>query len=456
MSFLRRNIDRKEENEMIKNKIENGKIKKERTYDEKDTLQNMDDDELDRNEADVAYVGKVLDDSDGLEKDISKDNVIEVRRTMGKKGRCVLGAAIVLIVVGLISAYWRYSAIKTYEDFDTVKTVETSGDNIADYLVFAGNVLKVTKDGASYIDENGLVKWDVSYAMKMPKAEVCGEYAIVADMNGKDVYIFTTEGEVSRQTLSYDISNVDIAEQGVYCLVLAGEDGSYITGYDKDSKKIYEKKASIDKDGYPLDVDISNDGVKLIVSYLRVNGVKAETVLSAYNFGSVGQNKNADRLMDSFAVDDSVYPIVKFIDNDTIACFGDKDIRIYTMVEEPKEKAVIDLEGREMQGVFYNSSCVGYIALANSESGAKYQIYVYGNNGSQKAVIDYSDSYNKMYASQDEIIVVGDMDCSIFRLNGSTKFKNSFDKKLVNVVPDANKDEYVVISESETQIIALK
>ena len=45
MSFLRRNIDRKEENEMIKNKIENGKIKKERTYDEKDTLLNMDDDE---------------------------------------------------------------------------------------------------------------------------------------------------------------------------------------------------------------------------------------------------------------------------------------------------------------------------------------------------------------------------------------------------------------------------
>ena len=275
-------------------------------------------------------------------------------------------------------------------------------------------------------------------------------------MNGKDVYIFTTEGEVSRQTLSYDIANVDIAQQGVYCLVLIGEDGSYISEYDKDSKKIYEKKASIDKDGYPLDIDISNDGVKLIVSYLRVNGVKTETVLAAYNFGSVGQNKNADRLMDSYTIEDSLYPTVKFIDNDTIACFGDKDIRLYTMVEEPKEKTVIDLEGREMQGVFYNSTCVGYIALADSGSDSKYKIYTYGSNGSQKSVVSYSDSYDKIYAAQDEIIVVGDMDCSIFRLNGSTKFKYSFPKKLVNVVPDANKEEYVVISESETQIIALK
>ncbi len=388
--------------------------------------------------------------------DDSVDNVIEVKRTMGKRGRVIVAVAVAVIAVGLSISYMRYSAVKTYDGFDVVKSVETSGDNIADYFVFAGNVLKVTKDGASYIDETGTVKWDVSYAMKMPKAEVCGDYAIVADMNGKDVYIFTTEGEVSRQTLSYDIANVDIAQQGVYCLVLIGEDGSYISEYDKDSKKIYEKKASIDKDGYPLDIDISNDGVKLIVSYLRVNGVKTETVLAAYNFGSVGQNKNADRLMDSYTIEDSLYPTVKFIDNDTIACFGDKDIRLYTMVEEPKEKTVIDLEGREMQGVFYNSTCVGYIALADSGSGSKYKIYTYGSNGSQKSVVSYSDSYDKIYAAQDEIIVVGDMDCSIFRLNGSTKFKYSFPKKLVNVVPDANKEEYVVISESETQIIALK
>ena len=94
--------------------------------------------------------------------------------------------------------------------------------------------------------------------------------------------------------------------------------------------------------------------------------------------------------------------------------------------------------------------------MADSGSGSKYKIYTYGSNGSQKSVVGYSGSYDKIYATQDEIIVVGDMDCSIFRLNGSTKFKHSFSKKLVNVVPDANKEEYVVISESETQIIALK
>lgn len=425
-------------------------LKRDKKNTEKKTINNENIKKITKGDNEETDAGSLFDGKEG------PDNVIEVKRTIGKKGRYILWAAIVIVAAGLVSAYLRYNTIKTYEGFTVVKSVDTSGDNIADYYVFAGNVLKVTKDGASYIDETGSVKWDVSYAMKMPKTEVCGSYAIVADMNGKDVYIFTTEGEVSRQTLSYDIANVDIAEQGVYCLVLSGEDGSYICEYDKDSKMIYEKKASIDKDGYPLDIDISNDGVKLIVSYLRVNGVKTETVLAAYNFGSVGQNKNADRLMDSYTVEDSVYPTVKFIDNDTIACFGDKDIRIYTMPEEPKEKTVIDLEGREMQGVFYNSSCVGYISLASSDSGSKYRIYVYGTNGAQKSVIGYDGSYDKIYAAQGEIIVVGDMDCNIFRLNGSAKFSHSFAKKLVNVVPDANEEEYVVISENETQVIALK
>ena len=64
--------------------------------------------------------------------------------------------AAIVVVLGLVTALLRYNAIKTYTQYDVVSATETSGDNIADYSVFAGNVLKVTKDGASYIDEKGV------------------------------------------------------------------------------------------------------------------------------------------------------------------------------------------------------------------------------------------------------------------------------------------------------------
>ena len=393
---------------------------------------------------------------DNIAPDKSDDNVIEVRRAMGKKGKLIMAVALAVIVVGLATALMRYNSIKTYTQYKVISSAETSGDNIADYLVFAGNVLKVTKDGAAYIDEKGVVKWDVSYAMKMPHAEVCGDYAVVADMNGKDVYVFNVDGEVSRQTLAYDISNVDIAKQGVYSLVLVGEDGNYINGYDKDSSVIYELKTSIEKSGYPMDIDLSDDGQKLVTSYMKVQGTQVQSVIAMYNFGSVGQNENADRMMGSYTIDNAIYPIVKFTDNDNIACFGNKDIRLYSMKEKPDEKSVIDLESREMQGIFYNSSYVGYIALSGQDNGAKYKMYVYDDSGKLRSEMDYADSFDKIYATEDEIIVVGDMDCSIFRLNGSVKFQYSFKKNLVNVVPDSNKEEYVVIFENETQTIQLK
>jgi hypothetical protein len=50
---------------------------------------------------------------------------------------------------------------------------------------------------------------------------------------------------------------------------------------------------------------------------------------------------------------------------------------------------------------------------------------------------------------------VGDMDCSIFRFNGSTKFEYSFSKKLVSVVPDSEDEEYMLIFENETQTVRL-
>lgn len=43
-----------------------------------------------------------------------RDNVIEVKRTMGKKGKMLLAIAAIVVVLGLVTALLRYNAIKTY------------------------------------------------------------------------------------------------------------------------------------------------------------------------------------------------------------------------------------------------------------------------------------------------------------------------------------------------------
>lgn len=386
-----------------------------------------------------------------------QDNkVIEVIPTFSKRTKLMLALIAIIIVIFAIMTIRHSMNNRAYEGYEVLSSLPTSGDNIADYVIFGDSVLKVTKDGTSYIDQSGNAVWDCSYNMKMPVAVTSGDYAVVADMNGRDVYVFNKSGKVSNQTTNYDISNVDVADQGVYTLVLVGEDSNYINAYDKDSKDIYGMKTSIENSGYPLDIAISDDGKKLFTSYIRIDGTLVPNYLAAYNFGSVGQNENADRLMGGFTYDDTIFPLLEFVDNNTVVCFGDDQIVIYSMTEKPSKKAEIKIGDKEMLGVFYNTKYVGFIAKNNENSDSKYTIYFYGMDGNEEATAPYNNSFDKLYATENELIIVGDFDCSIYYFNGIKKFSTTFNKSLINIVPNGNKQEYIAIFENETQIIRLK
>lgn len=391
-----------------------------------------------------------------LIKNADEEKVIRVTRTLSERGKLILIVTGAIVFLAVAFTVFKIMKNRTYEGYAVVSSIETSGDSIADYMMFAGNVLKVSKDGASYIDEKGNVVWDCSYAMKMPKAVVSDDYAVVADLNGRDVYVFDKNGKISSQSMNYDIANVDVASQGLYALVLTADDCNYINGYDKDSKNVYEMKTSIENSGYPLDIAISDDGEKLFTSYIRIDGTTVPNYIAAYNFGSVGQNENADRLMGGFTFEDTFFPLVRFVDNDTAVCYGDNQIVIFTMPEKPSKRAAIDIGNTEMLGVFANSKYVGYIAASSDNTNAKYTIYIYNLDGKLETTADYNNSFDKVYATEDELIIVGDFDCCIYRFNGTKKFSAGFNKSLINIVPDANNLEYILIFENETQIIKLK
>ena len=386
--------------------------------------------------------------------DNEEENIIEVTPGISARVKILIFILIALIVIVTAFAVKKYISNKEYTGYEVVSSVETTGDNIADYVMFSDNVLKITKDGASYIDASGNTVWDCSYDMNMPEAVVNDEYAVVADLNGRDVYVFNKSGKVSSQSMNYDITNVDISSQGVYVVVLSGTDCNYINAYDKDSSSVYEMKTSIENSGYPLDIAISDDGQKLFTSYIRVDSTTVSNYIAAYNFGSVGQNENADRLMGGFTFEDTIFPYIDFVDNDTIVCFGDNQIVIYSMSEKPSEQAVIDIGSTEMDGVFANSEYIGYIT-DNTDGDSRYRICIYDINGNLNAESDYNNSFNEIYATDDELIIVGDFDCSIIYMSGTKKFSTTFSKNLMSIVPDGNKNEYIVIFENETLVIKL-
>ncbi|MBR3835101.1 MAG: hypothetical protein IKJ73_12335 [Lachnospiraceae bacterium] len=344
---------------------------------------------------------------------------------------------------------------KQYKGYKIVDSNITDYENTANYIEFCSGLLKYTPDGVSYIDANGNTVWSAGVDMKQPVAVVSGKYVAIADLNGNAVGVFNNEGPVSNVTMPYKICDVDVANQGAFAVVLESEETNYINLYNKKGEIVYEIQTTIDKSGYPLDISISDDGKKLFTSYLNIENGNAQNSLAAYNFGDVGQNSNADRMVGGYKFDGEVIPKVEFIDNDTVAAFGTHTITVYAMKEKPTDKASIELK-EDIRSVFYNEKYIGVVQNYTGEGNHKYVVKVYNLNGNQEfsSYIDFD--YDNIYAASKEIIITGGTNCLIYRTNGSVKFEGQMAGNIMSMVPNSNSLEYVVVYDDLTETIKLK
>ena len=375
-----------------------------------------------------------------------------------KRSLRMKSAAAVLILIALVAAIAFVNSVinKEYKGYRVINSTETNYENTASYIQFSGNLLKYTPDGVSYINRNGDTVWSAGINMKMPIAVARGNYAVVADLNGNAVSVFSNEGQVSSLTMPYTICDVDVAKQGAFAVVLESDKTNYIKLYDKNGKDIYELQTTIDKSGYPIDIAISEDGKKLFTSYINMNGTTITNSLAAYNFGDVGQNANADRMVGGYMFDSQVIPKVSFVSNDMVVAFGTNEVNIYAMKEKPGEKAKIKFDV-EIQSVFYSEKYIGVIIKNdNPEDNYLYKVKVYDLKGKLKFEYDLDFNYDNIFAGKNEFIISGGSDVLIMRKNGNVKFKGNLTGRIVNIVPTGNRLEYVVTYDNATEIIKLK
>lgn len=375
-----------------------------------------------------------------------------------KRSLRMKSAAAVLILIALVAAIAFVNSMinKEYKGYRVINSTETNYENTASYIQFSGNLLKYTPDGVSYINRNGDTVWSAGINMKMPIAVARGNYAVVADLNGNAVSVFSNEGQVSSLTMPYTICDVDVAKQGAFAVVLESDKTNYIKLYDKNGKDIYELQTTIDKSGYPIDIAISEDGKKLFTSYINMDGTTITNSLAAYNFGDVGQNANADRMVGGYMFDSQVIPKVSFVSNDMVVAFGTNEVNIYAMKEKPGEKAKIKFDV-EIQSVFYSEKYIGVIIKNdNPEDNYLYKVKVYDLKGKLKFEYDLDFNYDNIFAGKNEFIISGGSDVLIMRKNGNVKFKGNLTGRIVNIVPTGNRLEYVVTYDNATEIIKLK
>ena len=315
------------------------------------------------------------------------------------------------------------------------------------YVRYGDGYIKYDTDGAEAI-KDGVALWNVSFDMKKPIVDVCGAYAAFADKGMQSLCITDGQGGNSSINVPEKIVGISVASQGVTAVWTDSLSKDHIYIYDINGVRLLDIETSIAEDGFPLSIDLSEDGKKLVTSYMKI-GDEITSWITFYNFGSVGQNY-AGRVVGSFSYQGKIIPEVKYINNDRVCAFGEECCILYRMKELPTQLAI--QEATRLSAVCSDSDSV---CLAERETDGTSKITIFDPDGKSKKTIVTGMAYSGMCVEGDELIIYNNSSIIIYNLDGSEKYRTPLDGGIRSVYP-SGKDKYTVVGGSEVRLLELK
>lgn len=370
-----------------------------------------------------------------------------------KKLRVAVGIVIAALAVMfcMISYYQYVNGI--YTDYEVLREYEKGDSGNANYIAYKDRILKYSKDGASVIDRNGKSVWNGSYDMKNPSVSICGDYAAIADIGGKEIYIFDGRDSGKELKVLNPIIQIDVGGQGVVAVAMENGDSSLIDIYDPyqtgDTLRV-EIPTMVNEDGFPVDIALSNDGQKLVTAFIDISDGVLENKVTFYNFDEVGQN-DINRQTGMVNMEDVLVSKVDFLNNDLICLYTEQGFSLYSMKQ--KQEKIADIIWEEsIRSVMSSEQYIG-VVLEEYSGADKYHLAVYNLRGKKVLDKEIGFDYDKVQITNTDVIFSSELECNIIRLNGRKKFEKTFDQSVEAVLPfDGNKKYYIINDYSVQQI----
>lgn len=384
-----------------------------------------------------------------------EDGINEINRKIIKHKKIIKIriAAIVILAIIITGGIAVYRSTVKYTDYKTVDKINIDDGVGSKYVAFGEFFIKYGLDGISYIDGKETV-WNQAYDMSNPIVDVCGDYAAVADKGTNTIYIFDKTGSKGQVSTSYPIIRIEVANQGVVAALLEENTANYIEVYDKNGDTLISHKTLLNGNGYPLAFTLSDDGTKMMVSYVSVSNGTMESKVLFYNFSEVGQNE-VDRMVGGFnQYKSTVIPTVKFLNNNVAIAVGDDVLSIYKMREKPSLEKNIEIKD-EIQKVFYDEEYIGLV-FKEKNGVNKYRIEVYNLKGKEEMNQSIQMDFEKIKFSGKNIVLYNDMSCEIISFSGKERFNERFKETVVDIMPTKKFREYLVVTNNNVKKIKLK
>lgn len=394
------------------------------------------------------------------------EEIKEIKKAHGKTiRRRAVAIGVIFFLLAVIAGglyYWKnYYRFQNYRvSWEVNLTAGETGieRSNAKYVNFGKNVLKYTKDGASYIDNKGKTVWVQTFEMKTPIAAVNGSFAAVADQQGNSIYIFNEDGYQGTATTLLPITRVTISGKGVVAAALEDSKSSYVSMFKRDGSDLkLTMKSTLSKNGYLMDLSFSPDGTQLICSYAYIQNSALRSRVVIYDYSEeVGANI-PNRIVsgnDEHFVD-KVVPRVQYLtETESFAC-TDKGLAFFSSENRANPMLTVQTEEERIESLFYSEKYVGLVT-ANSAGPESEKLVVYRSDGTKEFETGVDYAYLSGNIDGDYVILYNDNSCKIYNMRGVEKFSGEVDFQISQITCGALPNQFILIGLQKMMAITLR
>ena len=385
------------------------------------------------------------------------EEIIRRFKTERRRKKLVLTFAVVLFLAATAFCFYQYQNEYEYTEYDvawekplrfvdaggtgaaesadgTESTAgESSGKKVGEssfvkFVYFGENMLKYTKDGATYIDASGKNIWTQSYEMKTPIVNVNGNYVIIADQQGNDIYICNTEGCTGVAKTQLPITKAAVSAKGVTAAVVEDSTACYIFYFKKNGENLgINIKMLLSGDGYPVDIALSPDGKQIVMSVMYMKNGTMKNKVVFYDFSEIGKNVN-NRFIGAFEdeFDDKMAARVRYLNEDTVCAFTDKGLTFISVKDVIPDTNVISVPvEEEIESICYSDKYAAVVV--DNPSGNPYRMDIYTTDGKLAASIDFDYLYRGVQIDGEKVILYNEESCRVYNMDGHKKFEGRMD-----------------------------
>ncbi len=356
-----------------------------------------------------------------------------------------------IVVIALLSVggvlIYRY----LFGTFSKMNTKAEVVITVQEPYLTAGNktVVFCTPNGLKAYNSDGKVQVEAAYEMEDPIAAARGSFVAVAAASGKQVQVIPGNGVVYRYNVTYPITKLCVATQGVTAVMLDAGSKDLIEVRDKEGELRVQIGTDTRQDGIPVDMALSPDGKKLVSMYVSFDGDDILSKVTFYNMADVGKNY-VDNIVGQFKFPDELVWDVEFLGNDTVAVMLPSGIRLYSMKELPKNLTEIKADGTIVDAVMTDEG----IAMVVEKDGVK-DLFFYKISGSLEKKISGIRDYKKMYYNGSEAALLGSQNLTIYRKNGTCKLDMDLTQSIDSIF-FGEKNRYFLVSPGKIKVVEVK